>query len=192
MNAEDIQAVRMVLKQFQDGYTHRDTTLIDDFRTLFIPEDELEVLGTAGIDPGDDEWCLGPDAACELFQNDWLGWGDLKLDIADARIHSLGDVAWLATTGIVEMDLDPEETYRDYLSYIGEMVAGEEDTPPRERLLELLRGGTNTLFETERGKDYIWPLRFTAVLVRRSGRWLFHQIQFSFATTHLPDVRYFK
>ena len=49
-------------------------------------------------------------------------------------------------------------------------------------------------------KQYVWPLRFTSVLVRRhhagngsaavnSDGWLFHQIQFSFATTRFPDVR---
>jgi hypothetical protein len=49
------------------------------------------------------------------------------------------------------------------------------------------------MFEAERGMIYTWPLRFTAVLLRRTvegeKRWLFHQVQFSFATTRYPDVR---
>jgi hypothetical protein len=199
MNASDIQAVRDTLQKFQDGYKRRDTSQIENFRSLFIPEDDLEIIGTGAIEPGDDEWCLGLDAACDLVLNDWEGWGDLVLDVADARIHVLKDVAWLATTGTVSMDLDPVETVRDYLSYIQEM-AGDEDVPPKERLIEVLRGGSNTLFEAERGEQYTWPVRFTAVLIRRAGeengsseavpgRWLFHQIQFSFATTRFPDVR---
>lgn len=199
MNASDIQSVRDTLQKFQDGYKRRDTSQIENFRSLFIPEDDLEIIGTGAIETGDDEWCLGLDAACDLVLNDWEGWGDLALDVADARIHVLGDVAWLATTGTVSMDLDPVETVRDYLSYIQEM-AGDEDVPPKERLIEVLRGGSNTLFEAERGELYTWPIRFTAVLIRRpgeengsaqtgTGRWLFHQIQFSFATTRFPDVR---
>lgn len=193
MNAQDIQAVRDTLKSFQDGYTRRDKAFLEDFRKLFVPEDDLEVIGTGAIDPGDDEWCLGSDAASGLVQNDWEGWGDLALDVADARIHVEGNVAWLATTGTVTMDLDVTETYRDYLSYLSE-VADDETIDPRTRLLEILRGGANTLFEAERGEMYIWPLRFTAVLVRRQGdngqpRWLFHQLQFSFPTTRYPDVR---
>jgi len=188
MNTSDIQAVREALKQFQDGYDRRDTTLMDDFRSLFLQEDELEVIGTGAVEPGDDEWCLGLDAACSLVQNDWEAWGDLALDVADARIHTHGDVAWLATTGTVKMELETEETYRDYMDYI-QQVAGDEETDPRQRLLEILRGATNTIFEAERGKGYIWPLRFTAVLVRAEGEWKFHQIQFSFATTRFPDVR---
>jgi hypothetical protein len=199
MNASDIQAVRDALKKFQDGYERRDPKMIDDFRSLFVSEDDLEVIGTGAIDPGDDEWCLGLDAACDLVINDWEGWGDLVLDVADARIHVLGDVAWLATTGTVTMDLDPTETIRDYLSYTEE-IAADDSVDPRARLMEVLRGATNTLYEADRGEQYIWPLRFTSVLVRRANagdgnaaspnaRWLFHQVQFSFATTRFPDVR---
>lgn len=198
MNETDIQAVRETLQKFQDGYSRRDVSLIQDFRDLFVPEDDLEVIGTGAIEPGDDEWCLGVDAACDLVQNDWEGWGDLTIDVADARIHVLGDVAWLATTGTVRMDLDPEDVYGDYLAYIQE-VAADEDESPRDRLLEIMRGGSNTIFEAERGKEYLWPVRFTAVLVRRPAanggslnvgrRWLFHQVQFSYATTRFPDVR---
>ena len=193
MNAEEILAVRQTLQAFQDGYVRRDNTLMDDFRQLFISEDELEVIGTGAIEPGGDEWCLGPDAACRLVESDWEGWGDVALDVADARIHVLGDVAWLATTGTVSMDLDPTETYKDYLDYM-KQVADDDKMEPRVRLMEILRGGTNTLFEAERGEMYTWPIRFTAVLVRRPGekgglRWLFHQMQFSFPTTRFPDVR---
>lgn len=193
MNAEEILAVRKTLQAFQDGYVRRDKTLMDDFRELFIPEDELEVIGTGAIEPGGDEWCLGTDAACHLVENDWEGWGDVTLDVADARIHVLGDVAWLATTGVVSMDLDPLETYKDNLDYL-KQVADDETLEPHMRLLEIVRGATNTLFEAQRGKLYAWPVRFTAVLVRRPGekgvaRWLFHQVQFSFPTTRFPDVR---
>ncbi len=194
MNASDIQAVRDTLQKFQDGYERRDTSQLENFRALFVPEDDLEIIGTGAIETGDDEWCLGLDAACDLIENDWEGWGDLALDVADARIHVLGDAAWLATTGKVSMDLDPTQTIQDYLSYMQE-VAGDESLAPQARLVEILRGATNTLYEADRGKQYIWPLRFTAVLVRRpgggngSGRWLFHQIQFSFPTTRFPDVR---
>lgn len=188
MTGSDAQDVRDTLQKFQDGYDLRDVSLVSEFRKLFVPEDELEVIGTGGIIPGDDEWCLGPDAACKLVHSDWEGWGDLKLDVSDARVYTHGEVAWLATTGTVTMELDPTETYQDQLSYI-QTLTEDEDMEPRARLLEILRGGTNTLFEAERGKTYIWPIRFTAVLIHRDQNWLFHQITFSFATTRFPDVR---
>lgn len=189
MEEADLTAIRDLLLKFQDGYKRRDTALLDDFRNLFVNSPDVEVIGTNALVPGEGEWCLGPEATCALVQGDWEGWGDLVLDLAGAHIHRLGDVAWMATTGTVMMDLEPEETYQDYLDYIREQIADDKKLSPRERVLEVLRGGTNTLFEAERGKKYIWPLRFTAVMVKQGDDWLFHQVQFSFATTRFPDVR---
>jgi hypothetical protein len=186
----DILAVRETLGQFQEGYTRRDPEQITEFKRLFVPEDELEVIGTAALEPGDDEWRFGIQDASSLVLNDWEGWGDLALDVADARIHTLGDVAWLATGGTVTMELDADETYRDTLAYIREELVDEGGENPSERLLKILREGVSILSEAGRGSTYIWPLRFTAVLVRRAGHWLFHQVQFSFATTRFPDERY--
>ena len=188
MNASEIQSVRDTLQKFQDGYQRRDVNRLAEFRDLFVKDDDLEVIGASAVEPGGEEWCLGLDAASGLFENDWEDWGDLTLDVGDARIHVLGDAAWLATTGSVAIELDPVETYRNFFAYAGE-VAAQDRADPRARLLELLRNGTNTLCEAEQGRQYIWPLRFTAVLVRQSGTWLFHQVQFSFATTRYPDVR---
>jgi hypothetical protein len=188
MSTPTVQEIHDILQKFQDGYDRRDPSLIEDFRKLFVPEGELEVIGTGAVTPGEDEWCLGLDSSCDLFTNDWEAWGDLTLDVADSRVSSLGDVAWLSATGTVKMTLDPEEMYTDYLDTI-QSISVDEELDPKQRLIEILRSGTNTLFEAERGREYIWPLRFTAVLVRREGNWLFAQVQFSFATTRFPDVR---
>jgi hypothetical protein len=189
MNETDIQAVRETLRLFQEGYTRRNPEEIAEFKSLFVAEDELEVIGTAALEPGDDEWRFGLRDASSMIINDWNGWGDVVLDVADARIHTLGDVAWLATTGTVTMVLDVEETYRDTLEYIREGLSEDDSLSPGERLLEIIREGANILTEAGRGSTYVWPLRFTAVLVRQANRWLFHQLQFSFATTRFPDER---
>ena len=46
------------------------------------------------------------------------------------------------------------------------------------------------LHEAGRGDVYIWPVRFTAVLVREAGDWRFHQAHFSFPTLRFPDERW--
>jgi hypothetical protein len=189
MTDTDLQAVREVLEEFQDGYEHRDTAFLEDFRALFVSEESLEVIGTGAIAPGDEEWCLGPDAVCALIGNDWESWGNVVLDLADARINILHDVAWVAATGTVVIDLEPEQSYQEFLDTVQAEAQSAEPRTAREKLLEILRAGTNTLFEAERGKHFVWPLRFTAVLVRTGSEWLFHQVHFSFATTRFPDVR---
>jgi hypothetical protein len=185
-----LDEVRGVLRAFQDGYTRRDPSAIDAFMTLFVPEDDLEVIGTGGVRPGVDEWYLGRTGVRELIASDWEGWGDLALDVDGAHIHTLGDVAWLAASATVTMNLVAEDNYRNYLQRMKSII-DETDWPPQEKLLYLLRGGTNTLYELHRGERFVWPLRFTAVLVRREGAWRFHQMQFSFPTAYFPDVREF-
>ena len=86
-----IEQVRAVLQRFQDGYTQRDVSRVDEFMTLFA--DAAEVIGTNGARPGEGEWYVDRAGARELVQGDWETWGDLRLDVAGAHIDVRGDVA---------------------------------------------------------------------------------------------------
>ena len=179
--------VVLALERFQEGYTRRDPARLDAFMDLFCDDADLEVIGTGAVAPGEGEWCLGPHAARRLVESDWEGWGDLEIDTDDAHIHILGDVAWLATTGTVTDAETEEQSIADSVERVRALLAAE--MPAEETLLEIVRESTGTLVELRRGTVYVWPLRFTAVLVKREGRWRFHQMQFAFATAGLPDVR---
>jgi len=43
---------RTLLQDFQDGYSKRDADGLDAFMELFVPGDELEVIGTNTVAPG--------------------------------------------------------------------------------------------------------------------------------------------
>jgi hypothetical protein len=58
-----------------------------------------------------------------------------------------------------------------------------------QKLLHILRGGTNTVYELRRGEKFVWALRFTAVVVHEADGWKFAQMNFSFPTIYFPDVR---
>ncbi|HTP09249.1 MAG TPA: DinB family protein [Anaerolineae bacterium] len=184
----DIAQIHLVLQRFQDGYTQRDVTRADEIMQLFADDVGLEVIGTNGIQPGVDEWYLDKAGARGLVKGDWEGWGDVRFDVAGAHIQTRGDVAWLATTATVAMTIGAEENYRSYLQRIKDVI--DQNGPSAEiKLLDILRGGSNTLYELRRGEQFVWPLRFTAVLVRQAGEWRFQQMQFSFPTTRFPDER---
>jgi uncharacterized damage-inducible protein DinB len=179
--------VRLVLQQFQDGYTRRDVTTVDEFMQLFA-DDELEVIGTNGVKPGVDEWYLDKTGARGLVKGDWEGWGDVQLDVDGAHIQTRGDVAWLATSATVSMTIRTDENFQSYLQRIKDVI--DQAGPTAEvKLLDILRGGSNTLYELRRGEEFVWPLRFTAMLVRLPDGWRFQQMQFSFPTTRFPDER---
>jgi hypothetical protein len=184
---ESIAEVRAVLQAFQDGYTHRDSGQLDAFMELFVADEALEVIGTGAQSPGNGEWCMGVDATRKLIESDWAYWGDLHLDVAGATIHLLGDVAWLATRATVTEHIEGAANYNAYVGYAREVL--DQELTPEMKLLELVRTGAHALFESAQGDDYIWPLRFTALLIRVDGTWRFHQMQFSYPTTRFPDVR---
>jgi uncharacterized damage-inducible protein DinB len=183
-----VDQVRLVLQQFQDGYTRRDAAHLDEFMQLFADDGGLEIIGTNGTRPGVDEWYLDKAGARELVQGDWEGWGDVRLDVNGAHIQTRGDVSWLATSATVSTTIRAEENFQNYLQRIKDVI--DQDGPAAEiKLLDILRGGSNTLYELRRGEQFVWPLRFTAVLTRQAGGWRFQQMQFSFPTTRFPDER---
>jgi ketosteroid isomerase-like protein len=175
-----------LLQAFQDGYTHRDVSRVDSFMELFTPD--AEVIGTNGVKPGLDEWYTSRDAARELVEGDWEGWGDLRLDLDSASIKVRGDVGWIAASATVSQTIG-EENYASFLEFIKEYIE-KPDITAEQKLHYILRGGTNTVYELRRGEKFVWALRLTAVAIREeSGSWKFAQVNFSFPTIYFPDVR---
>jgi hypothetical protein len=182
-----VEQVRQVLQRFQDYYTHRDPALLDTFLEL-LADDDLEVIGANGLRPSEGEWYLGKSAARELFLGDWQSWGDLHLDVQNATIRVNGKSAWLSATGTVSMNIPAEKNYADYLEFVRQYL-DTSNISAEEKLLYILRGGNNTLYELRRGEDFVWPIRFTAVLTLHETDWKFQHMQFSFPTIYFPDVR---
>lgn len=181
-----IDEVRSALQAFQDAYTRRDASLLPEFLTTFA--EDIEVIGTNGIQPGVEEWYQGRKAAGEMIAGDWEGWGDVALDVAAASIQIHGETAWLAAYGTVTRTIPAEENIAGYLDYVKQMIDSAEGSA-RDKLITILRDGTSTLYEFNRGETFIWPLRLTAVLTRAESGWIFRQLHFSLPTIYFPDVR---
>jgi ketosteroid isomerase-like protein len=177
--------IRTLMQQFQNGYTGRDLTQVDAFMQLFTPD--AEVIGTNGQSPGVGEWYMDRASARELVHGDWEGWGDLRLDLDSMSIYERGGVGWVAASATVTKIIG-DENYASYLEYVKEYIA-RNDLTAEQKLLNVLRGGTNTVFELRRGEKFVWVLRFTAVVVRDADGWKFAQMNFSFPTIYFPDVR---
>ena len=190
MDQDLVSEIHELLERFQAGYRARDLEQVPAFMDLFVDDAELEVIGTNAWIPGEGEWCLGRDAAQRLVVGDWKGWGDLALDLAAARIHVRGEVAWLAVPARV-IDTDTAaDSYKSFMGFARYVLDHGEQWSPQQALYDITRFGTELLVEIQAGAPSVWPLRFTAVAVRnRDGKWRFHQVTFSFPTTRIPDER---
>jgi hypothetical protein len=183
------QEIRTVLKAFQDGYIARDISALDGFMTLFAEEGQIEVIGTSSHTKGQGEWCLDTESLRELIKTDWESWGDLRLDFDGADIHTHGHVGWLAAAGTVSMQIEPEQSYKNYIKYMRWVTENEPEVSAKEKILDILRGGIHTITQAGRGASYIWPIWLTAVLVKEGSNWKFVQMSFSFPTFYPPDIR---
>lgn len=182
---EPVVEIRALLQQFQEGYTRRDLSAVDAFMELFTPD--CDVIGTNGYRPGQEEWYLDCASARELVEGDWRGWGDVRLHLAAATIKVKENVGWVAVPATVSTRIG-EEGYENYLQFMKEYL-DKPDLSAEQKLLFLLRGGTNTVFELRQGEHFVWPLRLTAVVVHEGESWRFAQMNFSFPTAYFPDVR---
>jgi hypothetical protein len=183
MNSND--EIRLLLQTFQEGYARRDVNQVDSFMELFVAE--AEVIGTNGVKPGVDEWYMDRHSARELVEGDWQDWGDVRLDLDSMSIHSRADVGWVAASATVTQIIG-DENYASYLEFVKKYIE-RPDLSAEQKLLNILRGGTNTVYELRRGEKFVWALRFTAVVVLEAAGWKFAQMNFSFPTIYFPDVR---
>ncbi len=89
--------VLAALRGFQEGYVKRDPKELDSFMSrLFQKNDDILLLGT---DAG--EWARGYPAVGEFIGADWMNWGDFRFAVDDSIVWSSGDVAWIASVGVV-------------------------------------------------------------------------------------------
>ena len=92
--------IEQKLRQFQEGYEARDTTVLYYFMDDLFSQENILILGTMP-----NEIYAGYDEASDLVRSDWLHWGDVRLLIQNANISTQGNVAWISTIGFVEFDL---------------------------------------------------------------------------------------
>jgi len=92
--------IEQKLRQFQEGYKARDTSVLAFFMDDLFSQENILILGTMP-----NEIYSGYDEATDLVRSDWLQWGDVRLMVQNANISTQGNVAWISTIGFVEFDL---------------------------------------------------------------------------------------
>ena len=177
-NNHQVEQVREVLQLFQDGYTARDASKLDQFMELFYPSEEIELIGIGASVRGGNEWFQGVEAVRDIIAGDWEYWGNVLLDVSEAKISIQGDVAWLSTTGSIEQTSTHDEALKFYLEQMKDLLE-DEHVDQDTRLVEATHFGMRRLRERLKGKGYKWSFVLTAVLIYTADGWRFHTIHWS-------------
>lgn len=180
---EEIEEVRKILQVFQNGYTKRDLNYVDEYmKEVFLCDEDLVVIGTDA-----EELCLGSDATRGIVESDWKYWGNFKLNVEEATICVIGDVAYFTTKAILNRIVSNEKILQ-WISDSAKYTLKSEETP-KHNLMQVLWDTLDFLYENEKGETYITPMRFSGVLVKKDGRWLIKHVQYSDYTDGMPGVR---
>lgn len=187
-NDNVIKEIQLVLEQFNEEYIKQDSSKIDEFmKKFFTNSDDSLIIGTAFK-----EWMHGPKGAEEVFLNDWKDTGVWSYNYKDAKINVKDSVAWVNMTGKLTLELPPESIYQWMQAQIKGMLEDQEKNPD-DKMWEIISSATFYLNHAKKGDKYIFPFRFTAVLVSENNNWLFHQMHFSFPyVMSSPPVRIFE
>ena len=181
-----------LLNKIQNGYTNRDESVVSEWvEDLF--DEEVTIIGTSSIKPGDFEWRRGHEAAIEMFRSDWLNWGDVKISIDEAEIDVEGNATWVAVYATVTRDTRISESHSAEVSRERSLKRikqySENEWTTKQALYEIIHDASMVLTQYERSDIFIWPLRITLGLIQRNRRWLIRQVHFSFPGRGFPNVR---
>ena len=95
------QAIEKTLKVFQEGYTLRDASKIDECIARTIDTVSIFILGT-----NPNEIFKGKDGAQALLYGDWTYWGSVKYDIDRLYANQIADsIAYVVFPGNITLDV---------------------------------------------------------------------------------------
>jgi len=189
---ESMKKIKMLLEQIQKGYTSRDESTIDSWVDQLFHK-EVTIIGTNAVRPGDFEWKKGLESAKQMFENDWKNWGDVKMDLDEAEVDIVDNVAWVAlyatvTRNTAESDTRSSEASRKRsLQRIKEYT--EKEWTSTRVLYEVIYDASMILTQYERGDVFVWPIRITLGLIDEGEGWKIRQVHFSFPGRGFPNVR---
>ncbi len=94
------QAIIHTFSILQQGYSKRDVSKIDYYIDQTIDTTSIVVLGT-----NPNEIFSGKKGIQQLLYGDWKFWGDAKLNVENAHITQVNNMAYVAMTGSIKIDV---------------------------------------------------------------------------------------
>ena len=105
-------------------------------------------------------------------------------------VYEIGSVYdYLTSAAMLFLDIEAADRYQGELKSKLLSMKNDVEGPEANALLNRYLGDVELHFEMPMGEVFVWPFRFAAVAVMHDGAWRFHQMQFSYSNTRLPDVR---
>jgi hypothetical protein len=182
------QQVKESLLKLQDFYYEKDLSRLNDFiNESFVSSEDVSLIGT-----GFKDWYFGLDevrvAVKNHIENEEEYLNNIEFDMDSCVVTVKENTAMLVAIG-KSMQYIPKEKLQERLK---EDIKNRftEEVPSKEELMKISIVISRILFDIYKGDKYIWPFRFTAMLVNEKDRWLFKHIKFSFGSGNFWETRF--
>ena len=152
-------------------------------------------MGTYSSHPNTSEWFKGIEKAIKVFKYDWVAWGDLDADVANANIDYDGDLAWVSFEATVTRSPEnsrsrtAEESSGNIFNHFKDIAEEDDGRSNNLKLMEAAYYANLILYQYEQGEEFVWPIRISGVLQKKDGMWKFRQMHFSHPNRGFPNVR---
>jgi hypothetical protein len=182
------QQVKEALLKLQDFYLKKDLSKLDSFiNDRFISSEDLSLIGT-----GFKDWYFGQDGVKEAIrthlENEEEYLNNIEFDMDSCVITTKGNAVMVAAIGRSRQYL-PKYKLQERLKEDIKIRLAEE-VPSKEELMKISIDISRILFDIYKGEKYIWPFRFTAMLINENDKWLFKHIKFSFGSGNFWETRF--
>lgn len=184
-NINSIKEVKKVLEDFQELYKNKDISKVDNY----VDEEFSSREGLAVIGSSRGQWCFNTEDIKTLIKSHFASennyWKDINFKFQEAKIFADENVAWVVSIGVIKNTITEDEYIENTIKKVKELLDREDRS--KVDALKAASQMANTLRQIEKGENYIWPVRFTCVLIKENDTWKFHQMQFSFDSETWPD-----
>jgi hypothetical protein len=176
-NSVSIKEVQCVLKGLQELYNEKNHDILESYiKDNFSFSEELVVLGNDM-----NQWCRSEAEIKELIKAQWSVennyWKQIDFKFDDAIIYADKNTAWVISIGNITDTITEEQQLQSTINKIAEIINKEKIS--KEAALDVVNKIARTLRDVELGEKYVWPFRFTCVLIKENACWKFHQMQYS-------------
>lgn len=177
-NVSEINEVKKVLGEFQELYNQKKEDELQVFvRDKFSYTNGIVVLGSDM-----NQWCYSENEIKELIKTHWKTednyWKQVDFKFGEAKVYADENIAWVISIGNIKNTISEDIQLENTIKKVNEIIEKEEIS--KEDVLNAASKIAKALKEIEQGEDYVWPIRFTSVLIKEEDSWKFHQMQFSF------------
>jgi hypothetical protein len=188
-NMESFNAEESKLKEFSINNTlaHKDeiSKLLKDFNNEYLKSDkEIEIITSkyftdtnALIVNTDKTLYSNQEEIKKIIEEHRACYDEMKLDYENCLINSNEDVVWIVTHGTMKKVISENQAFENTVDIIKNIFTSE--LSDKDKLFNVRRRISDTIKESAKGEEYVWPFRFEAVVIKEKQNWVFKYLQFS-------------